>query len=266
MLLGSTAGPRNHPDAESGDLPPRPAGIQDRRSDRQRAQRADHQRRGRRAEKAGSPDLLDYLFQGYDWINRGINPESLMKARECFERARAIDPDDVNAMLGLVLIEVISTRMRSFEGDSERLAGAEELALKALAAEPGNAMAHLPVHQTRQAVDRRTGAGAGARPQPRLRPRPDRLRQVCPRPRRGDRRPRHGGAATEPPRHGRLYLVRFRRHRQDPARAGGDPLEPEVGRSEPPLPDGALSLRRGAASAGEPQTPAARRRKGSGSC
>jgi len=96
----------------------------------------------RRAERAGSPDLLDYVFQGYDWINRGINPESLMKARECFERARAIDPDDVNAMLGLVLIEVISTRMHSFEADSERLAGAEGLALKALAAEPRNAMAH----------------------------------------------------------------------------------------------------------------------------
>ncbi len=96
----------------------------------------------RRAEKAANPDLFDYLFQGYDWINRGINPGSIAKARECFERAHASDPDNVNAILGLVLAEVISTRMRSFERDSERLASAETLALKALAAEPRNATAH----------------------------------------------------------------------------------------------------------------------------
>ena len=96
----------------------------------------------RRAEKASNPDLFDYLFQGYDWINRGINPELIAKARKCFERAHACDPDNVNAILGLVLAEVISTRMRSFERDSERLASAETLALKALAAEPRNATAH----------------------------------------------------------------------------------------------------------------------------
>ena len=72
----------------------------------------------RRAEKAASPDVLDYVFRGHDLIHKGVNPESLVKAGECFERARAIDPDNVNAMLGLVLVDVISTRMRSFEDDS----------------------------------------------------------------------------------------------------------------------------------------------------
>ena len=86
-----------------------------------------------RAENSSNPDLLDYLFQGYDWINRGINPESIAKARKCFERARAIDPDNVDAILGLVLAEVVSTRMRSFDRDSERLASVEALTLRALA-------------------------------------------------------------------------------------------------------------------------------------
>src|SRR5271165_58665 len=49
----------------------------------------------RRAEKAVNPDALDFWFRGHDWINRGINPESLAKARECFERAYAIDPTNV---------------------------------------------------------------------------------------------------------------------------------------------------------------------------
>ena len=95
----------------------------------------------RRAEKAANPDLLDYWFRGRDWINRGVNPESLAKARECFERARAIDPDNAHAMLGLVFVDVISTRIHLL-GDSERLAEAEALTLKALAAEPRTAMAH----------------------------------------------------------------------------------------------------------------------------
>ncbi len=96
----------------------------------------------RRGEKAASPDLLDYLFRGHDWINKGVNPESLAKARECFERARAIDPDNVDAMLGLVLVDVISTPVSSFDPDFVRLASAEALTLEALAAEPRNAMAH----------------------------------------------------------------------------------------------------------------------------
>ena len=98
--------------------------------------------KARRAEKQANPDLLDYWFRGHDWINKGVNPESLAKARECFERARAIDPDNVDAMLGLVFVDVISARMHLLDRDSERLAEAEALTLKALAAEPRNAMAH----------------------------------------------------------------------------------------------------------------------------
>jgi TolB-like protein/class 3 adenylate cyclase len=96
----------------------------------------------RRAERASNPDVLDYWFRGQDWINKGINPESLAKARECFERAREIDPCDVNAMLGMVLVDVVSTRLRSSESDAEILASAEALTLRALAAERRNAMAH----------------------------------------------------------------------------------------------------------------------------
>ncbi len=96
----------------------------------------------RRAEKAANPDLLDYWFRGHDWLNKGVNPESLAKARECFERAREIDPDNVDAMLGLVFADVISTRIHLLGRDSGRFASAEALTLKALAAEPRNARAH----------------------------------------------------------------------------------------------------------------------------
>jgi len=96
----------------------------------------------RRAEKAVNPDALDFWFRGHDWINRGINPESLAKARECFERAYAIDSANVDAILGIVLVEAIATRLRSFDRDANRLAAAEPLVLRALSMEPRNAMAH----------------------------------------------------------------------------------------------------------------------------
>jgi hypothetical protein len=111
----------------------------------------------RRAEKASNPDVLDYWFRGHDWINKGVNPESLANARECFERARAIDPGNIKAILGVVLTDVVSTRMRPDEGDSERIASAEALTLQALATEPRNALlgAHFPFLQTRQPGRRR---------------------------------------------------------------------------------------------------------------
>ena len=45
----------------------------------------------RRAETSAKPDAIDFWLRGYDWINRGVNPESLAEARACFERARAIE-------------------------------------------------------------------------------------------------------------------------------------------------------------------------------
>ena len=75
-------------------------------------------------------------------MNKGVNPGSLAKACECFERARAIDPDNVDAMLGLVFVDVISVATIGSIAISERLAEAEGVTLKALAAEPRNAMAH----------------------------------------------------------------------------------------------------------------------------
>ncbi len=96
----------------------------------------------RRAEKTADPDVLDFWFRGLDWINKGVSPESLAKARECFEQARAIDPDNVKAILGLVMADVISTRMRSTGDNSARLGSAEAMTLRALAAEPENPTAH----------------------------------------------------------------------------------------------------------------------------
>jgi TolB-like protein/Flp pilus assembly protein TadD len=93
----------------------------------------------RRAEAAANPDALDFWFRGTDWINRGISPDSLVNARDCFDRALAIDPANVNATLGKVMVAAIETRMRALAGPSEVLTEAEALVTHALAKEPNNA-------------------------------------------------------------------------------------------------------------------------------
>ena len=93
----------------------------------------------RRAEAAANPDALDFWFRGTDWINRGISPDSLANARDCFDRALAIDPANVRATLGKVMVTAIETRMRGLAGPREKLAEAEALVTRALAKEPNNA-------------------------------------------------------------------------------------------------------------------------------
>ena len=96
----------------------------------------------RRAERTPNPDSLDFWFRGVDWINKGVNPESLTKARECFVSALDLDPDNVRALLGIVLVDAIVTQMHSFDDRLERIARAEKLALRALFMAPRTALAH----------------------------------------------------------------------------------------------------------------------------
>jgi TolB-like protein/class 3 adenylate cyclase len=96
-----------------------------------------------RAERATNPDSLDFWFRGLDWINKGVNPEFLANARQCFERARQIDPNNVNALLGVAIADVVSAQMQSLDREVERFASAEALTLQALSQEPENATAHF---------------------------------------------------------------------------------------------------------------------------
>ena len=96
----------------------------------------------RRAEAAANPDAVDYWFRGMDWINRGIRPDTLANARDCFDRALAIDADNVNAMLGRVMVGAIETRLRLPSSAPDNLASAEALTMKALAIDPANPLGH----------------------------------------------------------------------------------------------------------------------------
>jgi TolB-like protein/tetratricopeptide (TPR) repeat protein len=97
----------------------------------------------RRAERSLHPDVLDLLFQGRAWLNKGLTPDHIVRARRFFEQAMALDPNDVEAMVGLGRVDAI-TGVLAFTADwPARLATAEATLTKVLSLAPNHAQAHV---------------------------------------------------------------------------------------------------------------------------
>jgi TolB-like protein/class 3 adenylate cyclase len=97
----------------------------------------------RRADRAPTPDSMDLFFQGVAWVNRGIKSEHLAKARSLFERALALDPINVDAMVGKGLVDVNAAIAFFTDDRAARFAAAEATATEALSLAPEHALAHL---------------------------------------------------------------------------------------------------------------------------
>jgi TolB-like protein/class 3 adenylate cyclase len=97
----------------------------------------------RRADRTPTPDSMDLYFQGMAWVHRGITPESTSKARGCFERARALDPANVDALVGMASMDANVAIGLSTDDKVARFAAAEAAATMALSMAPGSAIAHL---------------------------------------------------------------------------------------------------------------------------
>ncbi len=98
----------------------------------------------RRTARSANPNALDLWLRGFDWIQRGGGrPECLANARDCFARALKIDPDNVDAMTGLVLADTIAAATYAFDDRPERVTAAEATILRALSLAPQHAMAHF---------------------------------------------------------------------------------------------------------------------------
>jgi TolB-like protein/class 3 adenylate cyclase len=59
----------------------------------------------RRGERSLNPDATDLNFQGLACLYKGATPEHLTQARGFFERALAIDPRSIRALVGVASIE-----------------------------------------------------------------------------------------------------------------------------------------------------------------
>jgi TolB-like protein/class 3 adenylate cyclase len=96
----------------------------------------------RRADQSPNPDSMDLYFQGAAWANKGLNPQYFAKARTFFERALALDPDNVDALVGQARIDAEMVGGGLADDRAARLTSAEAALNKALLLAPNHPWAH----------------------------------------------------------------------------------------------------------------------------
>jgi TolB-like protein/Tfp pilus assembly protein PilF len=97
----------------------------------------------RRAEQKPNPDSMDLYFRGRALVNRGTGPDMMAKARGLFEQALELDGDNVDALVGLGMADLSFGVSYITDDPAPFRAAAEMKFLKALAAAPNHAFAHM---------------------------------------------------------------------------------------------------------------------------
>jgi TolB-like protein len=110
----------------------------------------------RRAERSTHPDAMDLVFQGRAWFNKGLTPDCMARARSFFENAMALDPGNVEAMVGLARVDVTAGSGLIADDSSARFAAAETTITKTLSLAPNHALAHLVLGAVLIFTDRAT--------------------------------------------------------------------------------------------------------------
>jgi TolB-like protein/class 3 adenylate cyclase len=97
----------------------------------------------RRAERAPHPDSMDLYFQGMAIVHRRPSPENLKQAQGMFERALALDPGNVEALVAIAWANTMLGGAYMTDDRAAHVAAAEAAATKALSLAPNHALAHL---------------------------------------------------------------------------------------------------------------------------
>jgi TolB-like protein len=97
----------------------------------------------RRSARAPNPDALDLFLQGLAWANKGPTFENLSPARSFFERALAVEPGNVDALVYLAYVNLLTATYLLTDDRVARLAAAEAGLIKALSIVPDHAFAHM---------------------------------------------------------------------------------------------------------------------------
>jgi TolB-like protein len=97
----------------------------------------------RRAERSTLSDAMDLYFQGVARLHIGLTNEHLAQAHGFFERALALDPDSVEALVGNALVDFNRGVNFSIDDRAASLAAAKVTLVKALSLAPQYAPAHM---------------------------------------------------------------------------------------------------------------------------
>jgi TolB-like protein/class 3 adenylate cyclase/Tfp pilus assembly protein PilF len=96
-----------------------------------------------RAERSSHLDVMDLCFRGVACLHRGVTKEHLAQARSFFERALALDPQNVQALVGMARVD-LAMGVDLFSDDRAASCSAAEAALiKAMSLAPRYAAAHM---------------------------------------------------------------------------------------------------------------------------
>jgi TolB-like protein/class 3 adenylate cyclase len=96
----------------------------------------------RRAERSPHPDAMDLVFQGSSWYNKGSTPDCMAQAHRFYEKAIALDPENIEAMVGLARADAVLGAGVMTDDYSARFAAAETTLTKVLSLAPNHASAH----------------------------------------------------------------------------------------------------------------------------
>jgi TolB-like protein/DNA-binding winged helix-turn-helix (wHTH) protein len=96
----------------------------------------------RRAEKASNPDSMDFHFQGLAWLNKGVSPDNVMRARGFFARALAADPGNIEALVGSGFVDLIEAALAFVADPIAAFAAAEAKLTRALSSVPDHPLGH----------------------------------------------------------------------------------------------------------------------------
>lgn len=108
----------------------------------------------RRAQRSLHPDALDLNFQGAASIYRGMTPANMAEARGFFQQALALDPGNVDAMVGTAIVDVTVGGTFMTEDAKALLASGEASAIKALSLAPDHVLAHMILGAVQIATNR----------------------------------------------------------------------------------------------------------------
>jgi len=109
----------------------------------------------RRTQQSPNPSSMDLYFQGRALLNKSWTPEYLTEARRSFERALALDGNNIEAMVGTAIVDLVLSA--SFLSDDVALRPRAEATLKkVLSLAPNHAFAHLVLGATLLSTNRPT--------------------------------------------------------------------------------------------------------------
>jgi TolB-like protein/Flp pilus assembly protein TadD len=97
----------------------------------------------RRAERSLHPNSMDLYFQGRACMDKGLTPERLAQAQGFFQRALALDPGNIGALIGSASADATIGGAYMSDNRAAHLATAETTLINVLSMAPQHAVAHL---------------------------------------------------------------------------------------------------------------------------